>query len=376
MIVLAQKKICFILPTFAAGGAERVLITLMNGLNRGRYRPVLICLCPEGPLRSLVAADTRILTPKKPTKVLHALTFLIRTWRSEKPDIVVSTLAHMNFGVLLTKMFLPRGTKVFVREAITPSYMDGMTRHPALIKLFYRLLYPLADMIISPAQIIIDQFRAGVKPRTDRFTLLYNPVDIVKITRALPTPTPPAGPVRFVCAGRLHPQKGFDLLIDALARATLPFDWRVDIWGEGAEENSLRTQIAARNLSARVFINGFTDNPWAEMAKADAFLLPSRYEGLPNVALESLFVGTPVIAMHSAGGIQEISTLSAPDAVTVCSDMDEFVHVMSHISRGKGPRTPLLPATFYPDAVMRRFEEILSSGNTNHTSVPARPRAA
>lgn len=361
-----RQKIFFVLPSFAAGGAERVLITLMNGLNRERYAPTLVSLKRDGALRALVAADIPVIAPYDFRKVSWSIPFLTWLWRTKKPDIVMSTMAHMNFAVLLTRFFMPRKTRVFVREAITPSYMDGMTNHPALVRWLYRLLYPLADTIICPADIIIDQFKSLVRLHTNRFALLYNPVDVEKITRQIPAAAnKETSIIHFVCAGRLHPQKGFDRLIESLAVAKIPFDWRLDIWGEGDKHAALSALIGRHGLNGRVFLRGYTGNPWAEMAQADAFLLPSRYEGLPNVALESLTVGTPVIAMNSAGGIHEIAALATPGTVTVCGSMDEFIAAAARVTPKNERRGNLLPPTFHPDSVMRRFEEILSAHTTH-----------
>lgn len=360
-----RQKIFFVLPSFAAGGAERVLITLMNGLNRERYAPTLISLKRDGALRPLVAPDIPVIAPYNFRKVSWSVPFLGWLWRAKKPDIVISTMAHMNFAVLLSCIFMPRRTKVLVREAITPSYMDGMTNHPTLVRWLYRLLYPRADTIICPADIIIDQFKSLVRLHTDRFALLYNPVDVEKITRQISADAnKDTSIIHFVCAGRLHPQKGFDRLIESLATAQLPFGWRLDIWGEGDKYAALSALIDRHGLNGRVFLNGYTSNPWAEMAKADAFLLPSRYEGLPNVALESLTVGTPVIAMNSAGGIHEIAALATPGAITLCGSMDEFTSALARVKPKNQERKNLLPVIFHPGSVMRRFEEILSADTT------------
>jgi glycosyltransferase involved in cell wall biosynthesis len=353
-------KVAFTLPSFAAGGAERVLITLMNGLDRSRFDPALICLNKDGPLRTLVADDIPIHSDHNFSRVVSSLPYLLKTLWKLKPDIIVSTMAHMNFAVLLISPFLPRKTKIIVREAITPSYLLDTHHYGWLIRILYKALYPRAKRVICPAQCIIDEFESCVDMKTKNFALLYNPVNIDKIRAQQPAPSNDQ-PVRFICVGRLHTQKGFDRLIDALPQLSKDENWHLSILGEGEEQDALQKMIDARNLQNNVTLSGFSNAPWPEVANADCFLLPSRHEGLPNVALEALCVGTPVISTREAGGICEIAKLAAPDSITLCDTMEEFIVAMEKVQAlpSKGLRESLLPATFHPDEVEKRFMTLL-----------------
>lgn len=353
--------VVFALPSFAAGGAERVLITLMNGLDRTRFTPRLICLNRDGPLRTLVAPDIPIYAELNCNRVVHGLPYLFKTLRKLKPNIVVSTMAHMNFAVLLVAPFLPRQTKIIVREAITPSFLVDNHKQGKLIRRLYKWLYPRARKVICPAQCIIDEFESCVDMKTGNFSLLYNPVNINKI-RAQPPGDKAASRIHFVCAGRLHHQKGFDRLIESLSSMQIDIDWHLTILGDGDERETLETLIKRYDLENHITLAGFSAAPWPHIAQADCFLLPSRHEGLPNVALESLCVGTPVIAMDSAGGISEIAALAAPGSVTLCRDMDEFINAMMAVTplpHQPMLRDSLLPHTFHPETVEECFMALL-----------------
>ena len=115
-------------------------------------------------------------------------------------------------------------------------------------------------------------------------------------------------------------QKGFDLLIDAVAMSGLK-QLQVTILGEGSLRASLEDYARLKGVDRQVRLLGFQNNPYAFMARADAFVLSSRYEGFPNVMLEALACGTHVIAVpapggtieiaRSAGGVQLASSISA-----------------------------------------------------------------
>lgn len=359
----SKKRIVFVLPTLLAGGAERVLITLMNGIDRARFEPMLVVLDERGTLRDLIAKDIPLhalggLTLKK------ALPGLIKKLNQLAPDVIVSTMAGTNFVVLLAKPFLKKRARVIVREAVIPSSILDTQKFPGIVKAAYKALYPRADIVISPAQCIIDEFKNLLKMKTDKHVLLYNPVDTDRIfsTWGIDTGIPPERreKAQFVASGRLHKQKGFDRLIEGLQNFK-GGKWQLTILGEGPERRNLESLIAQHRLEKNVKLAGHIDEPWPLYGAADAFLLPSRWEGLPNVALEALACGTPVIAMREAGGIEEIAELAGKETVRVADTMNDFIHAMENVQPNptESYRPSLLPSDFNHNSVAEKFEALL-----------------
>ena len=101
------------------------------------------------------------------------------------------------------------------------------------------------------------------------------------------------------------PEKGFDLLIEAAAMLRNRHV-RFDILGEGPLLDDLKQLAQLKGVDKQVRFVGFQSNPYAWFARADGFVLSSRYEGFPNVVLEALTCGAPVIATPAPGGIREI----------------------------------------------------------------------
>lgn len=381
-----RKRIVFVLPALMSGGAERVLITLMNGLDRARFDPHFVTVSSAGELRPLIAADIPF-TSLEQKRVLTSIPHLALTLRRIKPDIVVSTMLHMNAACLLCRPFLPRTTFI-VREAIVPSFFLGTRKSAGLIKALYRLAYPWAHTVISPAQCIIDEFASVIGLKVQNHALLYNPVDIEGI-RSIPLAQAinddRRKTVHFVCAGRLVAQKGFDRLIDALPWLPGDMDWKLTILGEGSDHEALQARIERLQLGGRVTLAGLSRHPWPQMAAADMFLLPSRWEGLPNVALEALGVGTPVIAMREAGGIDEIAALCAPGSVQVVDSIQDFIEAMRAVRPNPSllHRPSLLPGLFTLQNTVERFTCILdgmplpqSLPSGPETEVASAPRSA
>ncbi len=363
-----RTKVAFVLPALTAGGAERVLITLMNALDRDIFAPVFITISDKGEIGDLVDENIEFIRLGG-SRVSRSLPRLLITLKKIRPDAVVSTMAHMNLCLLTLKLFFPK-VKFIVREAITPSFIFS-TRPDIewLVKWGYKTLYPLAHAVISPAEAIIREFNSIPGMNTDNVVLVRNPVNTAKIRfgnkgyASFDAIDRSTETVLFVAAGRLHYQKGFDRLIEKLPEFNSPYKWKLTILGEGDERELLEALIRKNNLEDRVSLPGLLANPWPEYAKADCFLLPSRCEGLPNVVLESLECGTPVIASGEAGGIREISALSAQGAVTVVNDMDEFLAEMEKISPcgHSSYRESLLPDDFSLAKVVSKFSELLTS---------------
>ena len=359
------RKTVFILPALTAGGAERVLITLMNGLDRNQFTPEFITINEQGPLRDLVAPDIpfHALGSGRVSHSLHKLLFRLRKL---KPDIVVTTMAHTNFALLLLKPFLPGKPRLIVREAITPSFILETVPQKKLVTKAYQWLYPHADLVISPARIIINEFAHDLNMNTDNHICLRNPVDTDKIRgdQQIAPDFQNAGnrdkTTHFIAAGRLHSQKGFDRLITALPSLKQK-NWHLTILGEGTERPALESLIKQHKLEKHVTLPGLSRHPWPHMAAADAFLMPSRWEGLPNTVLESLACGTPVIATKESGGIEEIAALTKPGNVTVVDSMDNFIDAMNKVqpSTHKQYRTSLLPPEFEKPNVFKKFADLL-----------------
>ncbi|HTK85984.1 MAG TPA: glycosyltransferase [Patescibacteria group bacterium] len=358
-----KPRIVFVLPALTAGGAERVLITLMNGLDPEKFDRYFVTVSESGPLRSLINPAIPFFALSPNGRVSRNLFKLYARLRALGPDIVVSTMTHMNFGVLLLRPFFPR-TKFVVREAVTPSYFsDKNAVQRFLIFAGWRGLYNRATLVISPAQKILDEL-GSLGIRFKNHLVLPNPVD-TDLIRGSGADARRDG-VYFVCAGRLDSQKGFDRLIESLPKMPSNAGWYIEIIGEGHQRAELEALIAKHRLSDCVKLTGYISNPWPKIAAADAFLMPSRHEGLPNVVLEALDCGTPVIATAESGGIAEIASKATPASVTIVGTMDEFIAAMAGVAPREDEKmcASLLPDEYRRANVIAKFTQLLmQAGN-------------
>ena len=136
---------------------------------------------------------------------------------------------------------------------------------------------------------------------------------------------------------------------------------RLCIFGDGSDRAALGGRAKARDASARIRFAGFDPAPWPFYAGADALLVPSRWEGLPNVALEALACGTPVIATPESGGIAEVAAAAPAGAVTVAMWGDAFRSALSNVVPSPVDRTrpSLLPEHHERERVIERFRALV-----------------
>lgn len=329
-----------------------MLVTLANHLDRRHFQPVLVVLNARGPLAREVHKDIPVINLRS-KRVSLSWRVLLMCFLKYRPQAVISTLVHLNGVCLTLKPFFPR-TRFIMRESGMPSVLIKESRWKGVLcRLIYRHLYALADDVLCPSRRVREELSL-VAPGLNNLRLFCNPVDVSRLdtktveeARAFYARTDQSL-IRFLCVGRLDHEKGFDRVIESLGQVTLPYRWRLDIIGKGRERKHLERLIDKHGLKGKVFLRGYQASPWPMMKQADLLLLPSRSEGMPNVALEALACGLPVLAVADAGGITEIDQLPDPAAIEIATDM---AGMTARLSGRKFParrhdRPALLPPQF------------------------------
>jgi len=297
------------MPHLGGGGAERVVVTLLQHLDRSRFEPHLALVEAAGPYLKEVPADVPI-HDLKAKRVRHAFPGIIRLSWKLRPHAIHSTLCEMNMATVLLRPFLPPGVRLLIREGSSPSAQNVYAKkHPLVWKWLYRWLYPRADKIICVGDFVADDLADNFRVPRRKLVRIYNPVDIElgrKLANATGNPYEGNGP-HLVAAGRLSKEKGFDVLLEAMPQvcSALP-DARLTILGEGEFEPDLLAQRERLGLKEVVRLVGFQHNPYPYLKHADLLVLPSRFEGMPVVVIEVLAVGTRVVASDCPGAVREI----------------------------------------------------------------------
>jgi glycosyltransferase involved in cell wall biosynthesis len=356
--VTAPRVVLFTIPTLEGGGAERVFVTLLAHLDRERFEPHLALVEKKGVHLKDVPPDVPVhdLGGRGPLAFLR-LASLVRRLR---PATVFASLTFYSTLVLLTRPLAPRGVRFVVRENNLPTVHVPRMPYGWLRWRLYAPAHRRADRVVcQTAAMRDDVVRAGVP--AERTVVIPNPIDLGAVAGRAEGSSPfkSDGP-HVVAAGRLVPAKGFDLLIDAFADARL-HGARLHVLGDGPERAALEARATRLGTADRVEFAGFLDNPYPWFRHADLFVLPSRYEGFPNVVLEALALGTPVVAFACPGGS---AVVDGVNGWTVPSgDVGALADRIAAALAGPRPDRPRIAASVADhDAarVMAAFEAVLA----------------
>ncbi|MEV1023728.1 glycosyltransferase family 4 protein [Streptomyces sp. NPDC050264] len=181
-----------------------------------------------------------------------------------------------------------------------------------------------------------------------------------------------------VAAGRLFPQKGFDLLIPAWAKLVETYpDWQLRIYGSGEKKAQLRALIEEHHLYNHVLLMGHTDRLDDELAKSSLYVLSSRFEGLPMVMIEAMSHALPVVSFDCPTGPSDVLTHGVDGLLVPEQDPDALADALGRLMGDRdlraemGTAALLTAAAYGPDAVHPRWEALFTELTTPDGKRPA-----
>ncbi|MED4375451.1 glycosyltransferase [Schinkia azotoformans] len=300
-----KKKVAIVIPSLRGGGAERVMVNIIRKLDREKIELKLIVINKVGPYIELLPKDINICDLKS-TRLRHSLIKLIKCLNDFKPDVILSTLGHLNLAIIAIKPLLKGSPKIIIREANTPS--KDISSKKKLILSFSKYLYPKADLIIAQCKEMKDDLIESLGIDEKHIRYIYNPLDINKIQEGSKSENPfNKDKLNILSVGRLTYQKGFDVLINAFKIVIERFpNAHLTILGEGALKDELQDLAKGLGIRDHISFIGFKDNPYPYYYYADSYILSSRWEGFPNSLLEALACGAKVVATNCKSGPKEI----------------------------------------------------------------------
>lgn len=339
-----EKKISvvFMIPTLTPGGAERVFSFLSQNLDPKHFQSQLLVMGKEN--ESSYHIDKIPVTYLNRDRVLHAIPSIINFIRVHKPDIVLSSVGHLNLVAGFLSQIFKR-----TRFIIRPTNIQADTKK----RWWETKCVSWVDTVICQSQDMSKNFGKVYNIPPNKIKVIENPItnndpiktnDLIKQAKNL------------ITVGRLNQIKGHGRIIKLLSK--LEKDFHYTIIGDGPEREALFELIKKLGMEDKITHIPFTNKVNEYLEKNDLFLQGSYSEGFPNAVLESCFMGTPVLAFDVPGGTKEIIEHQV-NGFLVNSEDEYFKSLNSEkIWSRKRIRSSVL-AKFSSSVIIKKYEDLL-----------------
>jgi len=297
------------------GGAEKSIVLLANQLVKRGHKVTLVTVTVNNNKYKIDENVSIYFVPdegkNKLAVVCHRFSELRKYFKNHSCDLAISFWFQIGLFAMIISKF--EGFKVIYSERGDP----GDVEYSGLTGIIRTMLLPGFDGFVFQTKGARDFFSNRIKNKScvihNAIMIDENVVDCsIKKEKYI------------VGMGRLHRQKNFRLLIDAFSLVQKEFaDYKLIIYGDGELRNSLQKLIDSYSLTDRIILAGNTNEPYKKMQEAMLFVLSSDFEGMPNVLMEAMALGLPVISTDcSPGGAAELIENNVNGLLVPCNNVE------------------------------------------------------
>jgi GalNAc-alpha-(1->4)-GalNAc-alpha-(1->3)-diNAcBac-PP-undecaprenol alpha-1,4-N-acetyl-D-galactosaminyltransferase len=330
-----QNNVALIVASLNSGGTERVASTMANYWSENGANVVIVMLNHgQGvfyPIRPEISIE-RLSYCKHTHKLKQIIGFFSTVVRLRKVlaeyhvETQVSFLPHVNIIAILASLGSARRVVVSERNDMTRQALSRQWRALRYV------LYRVADLVTV-------NYRKNIKilgqfVPAGRIRWLPNPVDVAAYTRINRCPSR-----RILAVGRLTRQKGFDILIQAFELTECKDKgWTLEIIGKGTEETELRRMISGAGLMAQITMKESSKRISEDLARTEMLVVPSRYEGLPNILIEGMACGIPPIVTDGVGDLVMDLSLISKEIIVPVGSSNALARAIDHLALSSSER--------------------------------------
>lgn len=305
-----MKKILFLIPNLGGGGAERVLVTLLNNLDKTKYDITLLSLFDYGNNKELLNSDIKYDFFFK--KQFRGNSHFFKLF---SPQTLYKKIIKKDYDIVIS--YLEGPTTRIVSGCQNPTTKlinwvhvevdnEKQFLNPYRNKTEFKNVYEKFDYTVFVSKTAEKSFRNIYNTLKINSLVKYNTVDAEKIRELSRVPLTNVlfedSVINLVSVGRFTQQKGYDRLLEITKKLKEEgLNFRLYLIGKGELENQFLAYIKDNNLESHVKILGFKKNPYNYIKNCDLFICSSYREGYSTAVTESLIIGTPVITTNCSG---------------------------------------------------------------------------
>ncbi len=361
-----QKHLALYLPSLRGGGAERMMSILAGAFAERGHLVDLVLAKAEGPNLERSHESIRMVDLNSP-RVIRSIPALVRYLRTERPDAMLTAMSHANVAAIVARSISGVPTRLIVseRSTLSVSIKNARARRARIVLRLMRYLYPRADGIVAVSEGASNDLSQSIHLPRGRITTIYNPAVTPELledsTKALNHPWfGPGKPPVILGVGRLTKAKDFGTLIRAFVMVRERRPVKLIILGEGEERQSLEELAREMGAGSDVSMPGFQENPYVYFRHAAAFVLSSRWEGLPGVLIEAMACGCPVVSTNCPSGPAEILENGKWGALVPVGDSKELARaILNTLESSSPPSVELRAMDFGVGQAAERYLQLL-----------------
>ena len=335
-----KQKLTFFIPVIKIGGAEKVYVEISKLFSSLGYNVEILTLRNKAADKYNLK-NLKVVSLNK-SRLIYSFFGILMYLKKRNPNFFFSTLNHSNILTLFIKLFVNKNIKFIIREANTPSLSLGENffLKKFIFKFLISFFYPFADKIISVSDGVKNDLIKNFNIKDDLIYTISNPInkkEIINRSNYLFEKNFDhiSFSPYFVCVGSLSNQKNHKFLLSTLKELIKLKKCNLLIIGSGKNYNNLIKFTSKFKILNNVKFIGNINNPYPYMKYSKGMILPSLWEGLPNVLIEGLCLDIPIIASNCSEGVRNILKEGQLGHLFNINDQKKLIQILSNVLDSK-----------------------------------------